>query len=164
MSSIVRFFVVISKLSRQPIWVFMLFTIIFTFYKTCLSLTTFEFRIEKCVSIISVVISSYRHFRSLFRVFFYSKYSNCDHKIFSKKASTALQAFSSDIWALIFCRRGIKKAGKCNICPRFFSDDNDLGAKIDRNLFWLKKALNVYLFSIWWIKLNLIQSLEIFPM
>ena len=48
MSSVVKFLVVISKLSMRAIWLFMSFNILFTLYKTRPPLTTFEFRMKFC--------------------------------------------------------------------------------------------------------------------
>ena len=40
-----------------------------------------------------------------------------------------------------YCRRGSKIAGKCDVCTRFFIDDNDLGAKIDGESLFTKKGI-----------------------
>ena len=42
---------------------------------------------------------------------------------------------------LFFCQRDSKTAGKCDICTRFFIDDNDLGARIDRKFIVTKKSI-----------------------
>ena len=42
---------------------------------------------------------------------------------------------------LFFCRRGNKKANKCDVSTRFFVDDNDLGGRIDREFIVTYKSI-----------------------
>ena len=42
---------------------------------------------------------------------------------------------------LFFCRRGNKTAGKCDGCTKFSVDDNDFGARIDREFIVTYKSI-----------------------
>ena len=41
-----------------------------------------------------------------------------------------------------FCQTGNNRAGKCDVCTRFFVDDNNLGARIDREFIITYRSIS----------------------